>query len=54
MQRKEHLAQEGLEKIVSIKAFLNQGLADDIKKAFPAIKPVSRASLEDVSIRDPQ
>jgi|SRR5690606_13001899 len=54
MQRKEHLTQEGLEKIVSIKASLNRGLPDVIKKAFPVIKPVDRASLEDVSIRDPQ
>lgn len=38
MQRKEHLTQEGLEKIVSIKASLNRGLSDDIKKALKSRK----------------
>lgn len=55
MQRKEHLTQEGLEKIVSIKASLNLGLAGPhLTKAFPNIKPVKRALVEDITISDPQ
>ena len=36
---KEHLTEEGLRKIVSIKASLNWGLSDELKVAFPDIIP---------------
>jgi len=42
MRNKEHLAQEGLEKLVSIKASMNLGLSDSLKNYFPQCKPVSR------------
>jgi len=42
MRNKEHLTQEGLEKLVAIKASMNLGLSDSLKVAFPLCKPVSR------------
>ena len=38
----EHLTPEGLGKIVSIRASLNQGLTETLEKAFPDVVPVSR------------
>ena len=35
MLKKEHLTNEGLLKIVAIKASMNLGLSDDLKVAFP-------------------
>jgi len=35
MQLKEHLTEEGLNKIVSLRAQLNWGLSDELKAAFP-------------------
>ena len=46
MERKEHLTQEGLEKIVGIKAAINRGLSDKLKVAFPDIIPVARPLVE--------
>jgi hypothetical protein len=46
MKQKEHLTQEGLEKIVSIKASVNLGLPDSLKAVFPNIKPVSRPKID--------
>lgn len=42
MNIKDHLKIEGVNKIVSIKASLNNGLPEDLKIAFPDIKPVAR------------
>jgi hypothetical protein len=42
MDRKEHLTTEGLEKIVAIRAPMNNGLSDTLTAAFPNTKPVSR------------
>jgi BarA-like signal transduction histidine kinase len=39
---KEHLTQDGLEKIVSIKSALNLGLPDKLKEAFPRVVPLVR------------
>lgn len=36
----EHNTLEGTQKIVNIKAFLNLGLSDDLKKAFPNTTPL--------------
>jgi len=41
-QRKEHLTQEGLEKILALKANLNLGLSAELKAAFPNTVPVKR------------
>ena len=38
----EHLKNEGLIKIVSIKASMNLGLSETLKAAFPDVKPVQR------------
>jgi hypothetical protein len=54
MQKKEHLTQEGLEKIVAVKAGLNWGLSSDLKAAFPYINPVKRPTIKDPQILDPQ
>jgi len=51
---KEHLTKEGLRKIVGIKASINKGLSDELKTAFPGIKPVKKPEVENVFIRDPQ
>lgn len=42
MANREHLTVEGLLKIVSIKASMNRGLSDKLKKAFPGINPEER------------
>ena len=46
MEGKEHLTMEGLHKIASIKASLNNGLTDELKAAFPVLNPVARPSVE--------
>src|SRR5690606_31106558 len=46
MVNKEHLTYEGLLKILSIKASMNKGLSEKLKKAFPDIKPVPRLNFE--------
>ena len=42
MRRKEHLTENGLCKIVAIRAAMNLGLSDVLKKAFPDVIPVVR------------
>ena len=39
MTNREHLTEEGLLKIVSIRASLNKGLSDKLKVSFPDIVP---------------
>jgi hypothetical protein len=53
MKRKEHLTKEGLNKIVSIKSSLNNGLSEDLMAAFPAILPVIRPQIMSPKIMDP-
>jgi hypothetical protein len=53
VQNKEHLTREGLEKIVAIKASINNGLSDELKAAFPDTIPVTRPSIVDQGIKDP-
>ena len=52
MVRKEHLTQDGLEKIVALKANLNLGLSDKLKAAFPNTVP--RPIVKNQPILDPQ
>ena len=54
MQRREHLTIEGLNKILSIKAVLNNGLKDSLKVAFPKIIPILRPLVQNQIIPDPQ
>ena len=53
IKRKEHLAEDGLRKIVAIKAAMNRGLSDVLKKAFPDVVPVVRPLVENKTIEDP-
>ncbi len=55
MNNKEHLTQEGIQKIVNIKASINLGLSDSLKAAFPNIIPVQKLLLlpDDQKIMDP-
>ena len=43
MLNKEHNTYEGVQKIINIKASLNLGLSNDLKKAFPNTVPVSKS-----------
>lgn len=54
MAKKEHLTHEGMEKIVALKANLNQGLSDELKAAFPNIISVQRPIVKNKQIWDPQ
>ena len=53
MLNKEHLREEGLRKIVAIKASMNRGLSDDLKTAFKDVVPVIRPIVENINIYDP-
>jgi hypothetical protein len=46
VHRKEHLTQEGLEKIVAIKKSHNLGLSERLAAAFPNIQAVPRPLVE--------
>lgn len=47
---KKHLTIEGLHELISIRASLNKGLSDRLKKAFPNIKPVVRPEVSNFSL----
>lgn len=51
---KEHLAEEGLRKIVSIKASLNWGISDELKVAFTDIIPGYKPVMEIPKIPSPE
>jgi len=50
---KEHLTQEGLNKLVAIKASINLSLSDKLKTAFPNIIPIPLPKVTDRVIKDP-
>lgn len=50
MHRKEHITQEGLLTIISLRASLNLGLSEGLKTAFPNIIPVLRPKVENIAI----
>lgn len=54
VKNKEHLTQEGLRNIVSIKASLNLGLSDELKVAFPIehIIPISIPLIKNNKVQD--
>lgn len=52
MIRKEHLTLDGLLKIVSIKASINRGLTNDLKRDFPNIYKIERPLIQDQKISD--
>ena len=49
----EHLTTEGFKKLVAIKAPLNLGLSEKLKKNFPTIVPVPRPLVVNQVIKDP-
>jgi hypothetical protein len=53
VQNKEHLTPEGLEKIIAIKASINNGLSEELKVNFPNIIPVDRPIVSNTVERDP-
>jgi hypothetical protein len=53
VSRKEHLTQEGLNKILAIKASINRGLSEGLNPAFPNIIPVQRPLGLETKIPDP-
>jgi len=53
IKKKQHLTQEGLEKIVALKSNLNKGLSQVLKEAFPNIVPVPRPQYNFNGIPDP-
>ena len=52
MRRKEHLTQEGLIKIIAIKASMNRGLSEKLKLYFPDVVPVVRPIVENPKVHD--
>ena len=53
MKRKEHLTQEGLMKILSIKASMNRGLSEKLPSDFRDVVPVERPLVELPQTIDP-
>jgi len=53
INRKEHLTPEGLQKIINLKASLNQGLSDTLKAAYPNITAIVRPLTIDQIIPSP-
>jgi hypothetical protein len=53
INRKEHLTEDGLRKIIGIKASINRGLSEKLKIDFPNVTPISRPLVEDQKIKDP-
>ena len=52
MLSKEHLTLESLIKIIAIKASMNRGLSDVLKKAFPDVVPLVRPIVENPKVHD--
>lgn len=53
IKSKQHLTKEGLRKIVSIRASMNNGLTDTLRTGFPGVTPVQRPNVQDQKIQDP-
>lgn len=49
-----HLTVEGLQEIINIRASLNEGLSDTLKKSFPNTNPMVRPLVENVVIPTPK
>jgi len=52
--QKQHLNEEGLKKILSIRASMNKGLTPALKTAFPNIIPEIRPIVDVAGIPEPQ
>nr|QCW06912.1 hypothetical protein [Drechslerella brochopaga] len=53
INNKDHLSLEGLQKIVNLKASLNKGLSEELKRAYPNTIPTERPQIFDQKIFDP-
>jgi len=53
IKNREHLTEEGLLKIVTLKSSLNWGISDKLIKAFPFVIPVNRLEYKFKGIPDP-
>lgn len=53
VKNKEHLSKLGLEKILAIKASMNNGFSEELKANFPDIVPVERPIVENTVKHDP-
>jgi hypothetical protein len=53
MSNKEHLTEDGLYKIVSLKASINKGLSEELQAAFPQCVPAPRPVTDNKIIPDP-
>lgn len=51
--KKEHLCKEGLKNIIKIRASINKGLSEALKKEYPNITPVARPLVNPVTIFNP-
>jgi len=51
--KKEHLTEEGLKEIVSLKSSLNWGLSDKLKEAFPTVNAAARPEFKFKDIPNP-
>ena len=52
MDKKQHLIDEGLQKIINIKAAMNRGVSEEILAEFPDTDPVSRPLVEVPEVSD--
>jgi len=52
MSNKEHLTEDGLYKIVSLKASINRGLSEELQAAFPQCVPAFRPTIDNKRIPD--
>lgn len=50
ISRKEHITQEGLLTILSMRASFNLGLSEALKTAFPKIKPLIRPKVHNIAV----
>jgi len=53
IKNKKHLTEEEVDQILAFKASINLGLSDNLKKAFPYIKPVTKDLVTGQEIMDP-
>ena len=53
MLNKQHLTEDGLRKIVALKASINLGLTPSLQDAFPKVTPVEKPLVKNQIIQDP-
>lgn len=53
IKKGEHLTEKGLLEILGLKSYLNLGISDKLKKAFPNIVPIDRPEYIFKGISDP-